>query len=111
MAPPPTPTETLIIGGVVTFFCAIFAGVAGVGGGAIYMPVYILIFNDSTLFIPLAKATVLGVAIAFNVQNMFRKRETSFPGITRPLIAYDLSMVLEPMTLIGTIFGARLNKM
>jgi len=95
----------------VTFFCAIFAGVAGVGGGAIYMPVYILIFNDSKLFIPLAKATVLGVAIAYNVQNVFRHRETSFPGIKRSLIAYDLSLVLEPMTLIGTIFGARLNKM
>jgi len=75
------------------------------------MPVYILIFNDSTLFIPLAKATVLGVALAYNVQNVFRHRQTSFPGIKRPLIAYDLSLVLEPMTLIGTIFGARLNKM
>jgi len=74
------------------------------------MPVYILIYNDSRLFIPLAKASALGVAIAYNVQNVFRHRETSFPGITRPLIAYDLVLVLEPMTLIGTIFGARLNK-
>jgi len=31
-------------------------------------------------------------------------------GLSRLLIAYDVALLLEPATLIGTLFGARMNK-
>ena len=56
--------------------------------------------------IPLSNITVLGGAIANMVLNI-RKRH---PLADRPLINWDLILVMEPLTIAGALMGAFLNK-
>lgn len=49
--------------------------------------------------------TIFGISIGGYIVN-WRKRH---PEADRPLIAYDVAMVMEPMTLAGTIIGVYLN--
>lgn len=57
--------------------------------------------------IPLSNVTVFGGAIANTLRNS-RKRH---PAADRPLIDWDLIVVMEPPTLAGALIGANLNKM
>lgn len=95
----------------VGFVCAI-AGLilsagAGIGGGGILLPVFILIFKFPIKHaIPLTAVTVLGGAVANNVLNA-RKTHPKHPN--RPAIDWDLIIQLEPMTIAGALIGAGLN--
>lgn len=72
------------------------------------MPVYILILGFLPKHaIPLSNVTVFGGAIANTLRNA-RKRH---PTADRPLIDWDLIVVMEPPTLAGALIGANLNKM
>ncbi|GAB5361056.1 hypothetical protein AAMO2058_000682100 [Amorphochlora amoebiformis] len=93
---------------ILIFFGSILAACSGTGGGAIYMPIF-LTLGSATTFIPLSKAVVFGVAVAYYIMNHSKQRVPEGEFI-RPLIAYDIALLLEPPTLAGTIFGARLNK-
>ncbi|CAB9529197.1 Sulfite exporter TauE/SafE family protein [Seminavis robusta] len=93
------------------FFCAItgliLAAGAGIGGGGILVPIFILIFEFPVKHaIPLASVTVLGGAFANNLLN-FRKAHPDHPS--RPAIDWDLIIQLEPMTIAGALIGADLN--
>ena len=95
----------------VGFLCAIvgliLAAGAGIGGGGILVPIFILIFEFPIKHsIPLASVTVLGGAIANNALNA-RKRHPDHPG--RPAIDWDLIIQLEPMTIAGALIGTDLN--
>ena len=95
----------------VGFLCAIIglilAAGAGIGGGGILVPIFILIFEFPIKHsIPLASVTVLGGAIANNVLNA-RKRHPDHPG--RSAIDWDLIIQLEPMTIAGALIGTDLN--
>ena len=71
------------------------------------MPVYILILEFPVKHaIPLASATVLGGAVANNILNA-RKKHPDHP--LRPAIDWDLILQLEPMTILGALFGAALT--
>lgn len=97
---------------VVGFLCAalglIIAAGGGIGGGGILVPIYILILGFMPKHaIPLSNVTVFGGAIANTLRNS-RKRH---PAADRPLIDWDLIVVMEPPTLAGALIGANLNKM
>jgi len=78
----------------------------GIGGGAFYLVAYILIIGlDPHVAIPLSKATILGLAIGGYIINI-RLRH---PKANRPLIDYDLALLIEPMVLLGTLIGVLLN--
>lgn len=92
------------------FFCAVaglvLAAGAGIGGGGILVPIFILIFEFPVKHsIPLASVTVLGGALANNLLNARKKHADGF----RPLIDWDLMIQLEPMTMAGALVGADLN--
>ena len=92
-------------------FCAvtglILAAGAGIGGGGILVPMFILIFEFPVKHaIPLASVTVLGGAIANNMLNLGKSHPDH---LTRPAIDWDLIIQLEPMTIAGTLIGADLN--
>jgi hypothetical protein len=95
------------IGTVLAFVvCALAAG-GGIGGGGVLVPVFIAFVGFSSRdAIPLSKATIFGGAIANLILN-YPKRH---PTADRPLIDYNVSLVLEPMTLAGTLLGVYLNK-
>lgn len=79
----------------------------GIGGGGILVPIYILVMGFSPKHaIPLSNITVLGGSLANTVLNV-RKRH---PLADRPLIDWDLILVMEPFTVAGALIGAVLNK-
>jgi uncharacterized membrane protein YfcA len=57
--------------------------------------------------IPLSNVTVLGGAVANTILNT-RKRH---PLADRPLVDWDLILVMEPLTIGGALIGAFLNKL
>jgi uncharacterized membrane protein YfcA len=87
------------------FICAL-AVAGGVGGGALYMPIYVWVMEDAHLAVPLAKVTTNGVAVAAACFN-FSKSHPDDPR--KPIINYDVALLLEPLTLIGTVIGVLLN--
>ncbi|KAF0714788.1 Aste57867_3694 [Aphanomyces stellatus] len=89
------------------FLCTALGSAAGTGGGGLLVPMFILAFGLGPKHaIPMSKATIFGGAIATFVMN-FRKKHPYQPR--RPLIDYTLSAMMEPPTLIGTIFGVMAN--
>lgn len=97
---------------IVGFLCAalglILAAGGGIGGGGILVPIYILILGFLPKHaIPLSNVTVFGGAIANTMRNWSKRHPTA----DRPLIDWDLIVVMEPPTLAGALVGANLNKM
>uniref|UniRef100_A0A7S4JJ89 Uncharacterized protein n=1 Tax=Odontella aurita TaxID=265563 RepID=A0A7S4JJ89_9STRA len=95
----------------VGFFCAtiglMVAAGGGIGGGGILVPIYILVMGFSPKHaIPLSNITVFGGALANTYLNT-RKRH---PLAERPLVDWDLILVMEPLTIAGALIGAFLNK-
>ena len=78
----------------------------GIGGGGILVPIYILVLNFTPKqAIPLSNVTVFGGAMA----NLLLNHSKRHPVANRPLIDWDLILVMEPMTLVGALVGANLN--
>jgi len=88
---------------VIVFASGVLAAAAGVGGGAIFTPLYIGLFGLVYEAVPLSKAAVCGVAIAFLSLTMMTPIPTSTNHPYR--FAYDVIMIMEPATLLGTVFG------
>lgn len=85
----------------------ILAAGGGIGGGGILVPIYILILGFMPKHaIPLSNVTVFGGAVANTILNV-RQRH---PNADRPLIDWDLILIMEPSTLAGALIGANLNK-
>ena len=57
--------------------------------------------------IPLSNITVLGGAVANTVLNANKRH----PLADRPLVDWDLILVMEPLTIAGALIGAFLNKL
>jgi len=78
----------------------------GVGGGAVYIPVFILVMRFTPqVAVPLSKVMIFGVAIGGYIV-LARKRH---PKADRPLIDYSIALLMEPLTLAGTIVGVYMN--
>eukprot|EP00455_Lapot_gusevi_P028602 TRINITY_DN3058_c0_g2_i1.p1 TRINITY_DN3058_c0_g2~~TRINITY_DN3058_c0_g2_i1.p1 ORF type:complete len:508 (+),score=167.93 TRINITY_DN3058_c0_g2_i1:96-1526(+) len=90
------------------YLSGILAGTAGGAGGALFIPVLLVLFDFYVFAIPLSRAAVLGAACAFAIQNLSNRKP---PKGCVSLIAYDVAVMMEPMTLLGTSIGVRLNKM
>ena len=79
----------------------------GIGGGGILVPIYILVMGFSPKHaIPLSNITVFGGACA----NMYLNAQKRHPLADRPLVDWDLILVMEPLTIAGALMGAFLNK-
>jgi uncharacterized membrane protein YfcA len=94
------------------FFCAIcglmVAAGGGIGGGGILVPIYILVMGFSPKHaIPLSNITVFGGAVANTVLNAQKRH----PLADRPMVDWDLILIMEPLTIAGALMGAFLNKL
>lgn len=97
-----------IYGSMAAFLANILAAGSGLGGGGLLVPLYIMTMGMSSHeAIPLSKATIFGSAIASFLINV-RKRHPLAKD--RPLIDYETVLMMEPMTLAGTIIGVNMNK-
>lgn len=93
------------------FFSAVglmIAAGGGIGGGGVLVPIYILVMKFTPKYaIPLSNVTVFGGAVANTVLNMSKRH----PLADRPLVDWDLILVMEPLTIAGALLGAFLNKL
>ena len=75
--------------------------------GCILVPILILVFAFHPKHaIALSNFTILGSAIT-NTSLNFSKRH---PSADRPLVDWDLILVMEPLTAAGAIVGAYMSK-
>ena len=109
---PPLPTLAPMSGRDVVGFMAASIGVVlgssgGIGGGGIVVPFYIIVLGLSPRFaIPLGSVTVLGGSLAGLILNLRRRH----PLADRPVIDWDLILVMEPLVLVGALFGTILHR-
>ncbi|KAJ9445001.1 hypothetical protein DIPPA_05990 [Diplonema papillatum] len=102
----PAPLANQIFAGVVAFFVTSLAAVAGIGGGGILVPVYILAARYSPdKAVPMSQATIFGCA-GLNLLYMLSRKHP----VRGPLIDWNAIMILLPMTLSGTLVGHMLGQ-
>ena len=83
------------------------AASGGIGGGGILVPLLILVFGFSPKHaIPLSNFTILGSSVTNMVLNLDKRHPTE----DRPLVDWDLILVMEPLTMAGAIVGAFVSK-
>lgn len=86
-----------------TFFVTIgllIAASGGIGGGGILVPLLILVYGFSPKFaIPLSNFTIVGSSIT----NMLLNLPKRHPYANRPLVDWDLILVMEPLTMAGAV--------
>lgn len=79
----------------------------GIGGGGILVPIFILVMGFSPKYaIPLSNVTILGGSIMNMVMNVSKRH----PSADRPLVDWDLILIMEPLTIGGALAGSFLNK-
>ncbi|KAE9003808.1 hypothetical protein PR003_g17084 [Phytophthora rubi] len=91
---------------MIAFTCTALGAGGGIGGGGLLVPMYIFAGLNPKHAIPLSKVTIFGSAVAMYVVNFRRKHPLNR---NRPLIDFGLVGLMEPTTLIGTVFGVMLN--
>jgi len=82
---------------------------AGIGGGGFIPPFLMIISQFSTYYaVPLSATTIVGGSLsAFFIIVRLKHPDPNANG--RPLIAYDLILVLLPGALAGTVLGVLIN--
>jgi uncharacterized membrane protein YfcA len=95
------------IGTVCIFVGAMLAAGGGLGGGGIFVPLFILVVRLSPYdAVPLSQATILGGSVV-NIIMYARQPHPTIPG--RPMIDFSAVLLLQPLMLAGTIVGVMLN--
>jgi len=71
------------------------------------VPLYVMVLRFSPKFaIPLSNITIFGGAITNTILNIPKRH----PHADRPLVDWDLIMIMEPLTIAGAIAGSFINK-
>jgi uncharacterized membrane protein YfcA len=103
---------TMLFAPLVGFLVCGIAVLAGVGGGAILVPVYALIIGTPMEYgVALSQATICGQSL-LNVFLQLRRYHPNHapPFPTRPNINYEYSTLLLPLALTGTSVGSVASK-
>ena len=86
---------------------SLIAAAGGIGGGAILVPLLILVFGFEPKYaIPLSNFTIVGSSIT----NMWMNLSKRHPDVDRPCVDWDLILVMQPLTMLGATVGAVLSK-
>jgi putative Ca2+/H+ antiporter (TMEM165/GDT1 family) len=100
-------TATDVFGFLLASMGVTLAAGGGIGGGGIVVPIYIIVMQfPPREAIPLAVVTVVGGALGTTIVNSTRRH----PMADRPLIDWGLMIVMEPLVLVGTLFGTLLHR-
>ena len=86
------------------FVSGMLAAGAGIGGGGLYVPIF-LMFGWGKLAVVRSLAATTGLALALLFLVMFQRH----PEADRPAVDYRAMLVLEPIVLLGTVPGKILN--
>ena len=76
------------------------AASGGIGGGGMLLPLLIIVFGfNPKNAIPLSNITILGSSITNVCLNLSRRH----PEADRPLIDWDLLLIMEPLIMAGAV--------
>ncbi|XP_073143161.1 sulfite exporter TauE/SafE family protein 3-like isoform X2 [Henckelia pumila] len=96
----------IVVGTVIGFFGAALGSVGGVGGGGIFVPMFILIIGfDPKSSTALSKCMIMGAAISTVYYNL----KLRHPTLDLPLIDYDAALLFQPMLVLGISIGVFFN--
>lgn len=88
------------------FFLGLFSAISGIGGGVFNVFILVMVSEFKIgMAARLSTATIFGLAFA----NFINYLPAKHPYKNKPLIDYNLTLLMEPFTLAGTIFGVILN--
>jgi hypothetical protein len=91
-----------IVGYAISFMGLLLGASGGIGGGGIAVPVYLLVSGLSPkTAMGVGSVTILGGTMASTYINISRRH----PLADRPLIDWDLVLVMQPVVLIGVFLG------
>ncbi|GBG68733.1 hypothetical protein CBR_g3275 [Chara braunii] len=103
------PSARLVIASVLAVLAGALANAGGVGGGGLFVPLFNLLLQfDPKTSVALSKSMILGgavVSFAYNISH----RHPSPSKRDRPLIDYDVTLLLQPMLLLGISVGVLCN--
>ncbi|KIZ04589.1 hypothetical protein MNEG_3365 [Monoraphidium neglectum] len=95
------------LGGLGTLLVAALANLAGIGGGAFYVPLFYAVSGFSLKAATgLSQAAIAGGSLVTTLFNLGMRHPWD-PG--RPLVDLDLALVLTPAMLLGVSVGVLLN--
>lgn len=78
----------------------LIAAAGGIGGGGILVPLYILIIEIRPKYaVALSNFTIVGSSITNIIMNIPKRH----PHADRPLVDWDLILVMEPLTMAGAV--------
>eukprot|EP01091_Cochliopodium_minus_P000984 TRINITY_DN10871_c0_g1_i1.p1 TRINITY_DN10871_c0_g1~~TRINITY_DN10871_c0_g1_i1.p1 ORF type:complete len:497 (-),score=97.34 TRINITY_DN10871_c0_g1_i1:32-1522(-) len=98
--------ENLAIGTTLCIFGGALSIAGGIAGGGVFVPVFILFLGLSPHFaIPLSKVAIVGASVGACLVTMPK----THPNTNRPLVYYDIALIMEPCLLLGTTIGVLLN--
>ncbi|EXB74510.1 hypothetical protein L484_026205 [Morus notabilis] len=96
----------IIVGGIIGFLGAAFGSVGGVGGGGIFVPMLTLVMGfDEKSSTAISKCMVAAGAASTVFYNL-RQRH---PTLDLPIIDYDLTLLFQPMLMLGISLGVACN--
>ena len=85
------------------FLGLMVAASGGVGGGGILVPLFILVYQFQPKYaVAMSNFTIVGSSVTNIVMNLSKRH----PLADRPLVDWDLILVMEPLTMVGAIVGA-----
>jgi hypothetical protein len=91
---------TDIVGTILVSLALLIAASGGIGGGGILVPLFILVFQ----FGPKHAVALSNFCIlATSVTNMMINLPKRHPFANRPLVDWDLILVMEPLTMGGAV--------
>eukprot|EP01036_Dinobryon_divergens_P026734 gene26734-35414_t len=92
-----------IFGTVLVTLGILIAASGGIGGGGILVPLLILVYGFSPKnAVALSNFCIVGSSITNMVLNIYKRH----PLADRPLVDWDLILVMEPITMAGAVIGA-----
>lgn len=95
------------IGTTLVVIGLMIAASGGIGGGGLLVPIFIIIFEFKALHaVALSNFTILGSSM----MNMALNLPKRHPTVDRPLVDWDLIVIMEPVTMAGAILGAYVGK-
>eukprot|EP00257_Ricinus_communis_P015300 XP_015573182.1 sulfite exporter TauE/SafE family protein 3 [Ricinus communis] len=96
----------IVLGTIIGFFGAAFGSVGGVGGGGIFVPMLSLIIGfDPKSATAISKCMIMGAAASTVYYNL----KLRHPTLDMPIIDYDLTLLIQPMLMLGISIGVAFN--
>ena len=89
-------------------FIVVLASSSGIGGGALLVPLYLVILDFPTSSaVALSNITIVGSTFVNLAINIFRYHPIRHAD---SLINWNLILIMEPSTILGAVLGGYINK-